>query len=249
MDPNLENKVAVVTGGSRGIGLAIAEALVRHGARVAIGSRDAADLARATSALNKLAPSHAEGVMTDVREYGQVERLVARAEELFGGLDILVNNAGIGLFRPIDQMSPEEWDDVIGTNLSGCFYGLRAAVPRMKRRGGGYIFNISSLAGKNAFAGGAAYNASKFGLNGFSEAAMLDLRYDNIRVSYIMPGSVETSFGHPGGHSGGKHETPRKSTWRIDSEEVAQVVIDLLRTDSKIMISRVEMRPSQPPRK
>ena len=245
MDPNLENKVAVVTGGSRGIGLAIAEALVRHGARVAIGSRNAADLARASNALNQLALSHAEGVMTDVRECSQVERLVARAEELFGGLDILVNNAGIGLFRPIDQMSPEEWDDVIRTNLSGCFYGLRAAVPRMKRRGGGYIFNISSLAGKNAFAGGAAYNASKFGLNGFSEAAMLDLRYENIRVSYIMPGSVETGFGHPGA----KHDPGRKSSWRIDSEDVAQVVLDLLRTDPKIMISRVEMRPSQPPRK
>jgi len=136
---------------------------------------------------------------------------------------------------------------VIGTNLSGCFYGLRAAVPRMKRRGGGYIFNISSLAGKNAFAGGAAYNASKFGLNGFSEAAMLDLRYDNIRVSYIMPGSVETSFGHPGALESDR--TRAKSSWRIDSEDVAQVVIDLLRTDPKIMISRVEMRPSKPPRK
>jgi NAD(P)-dependent dehydrogenase (short-subunit alcohol dehydrogenase family) len=247
MDPNLEGKVAVVTGGSRGIGLATAEALVRHGARVAIGSRNDADLARASEALNKLAPSHAEGLVTDVRECSQVERLVARAEEAFGGIDILVNNAGIGIFRPIDQMSPEEWDDLIRTNLSGCFYGLRAAVPRMRKRGGGYIFNISSLAGKNAFAGGAAYNASKFGLNGFSEAAMLDLRYDNIRVSYIMPGSVETDFGHPGG--GGGASAARKSTWRIDPDEVAQVVIDLLRTDPKIMISRVEMRPSKPPRK
>ncbi len=252
MDPNLENKVAVVTGGSRGIGYSIAEALVRHGARVAIGSRNAADLARAANALNQLAPSHAQAVMTDVREHSQVERLVACAEELFGGVDILVNNAGIGLFTPVDQMSPEEWDNVIGTNLSGCFYGLRAAVPRMKKRGGGYIFNISSLAGKNPFAGGAAYNASKFGLNGFSEAAMLDLRYDNIRVSYIMPGSVETSFGHPGGHPRPQREPGRaggKSSWRIDSEDVAQVVLDLLRTDPKIMISRVEMRPSQPPRK
>jgi len=245
MDPNLEGKVAVVTGGSRGIGLATAEALVRHGARVAIGSRNDADLARASEALNKLAPSHAEGLVTDVRECSQVERLVARAEEAFGGIDILVNNAGIGIFRPIDQMSPEEWDDLIRTNLSGCFYGLRAAVPRMRKRGGGYIFNISSLAGKNAFAGGAAYNASKFGLNGFSEAAMLDLRYDNIRVSYIMPGSVETDFGHPGA----KPEPGRRASWRIDSEDVAQVVIDLLRTDPKIMISRVEMRPSKPPRK
>jgi NAD(P)-dependent dehydrogenase (short-subunit alcohol dehydrogenase family) len=134
---------------------------------------------------------------------------------------------------------------VIGTNLTGCFYGVRAAVPRMKRRGGGYIFNISSLAGKNAFAGGSAYNASKFGLNGFSEAAMLDLRYENIRVSYIMPGSVETDFGHPGE----KRERGRRSRWMIAPEDVAQAVLDLLGTDPRIMISRVEMRPSQPPRK
>jgi NAD(P)-dependent dehydrogenase (short-subunit alcohol dehydrogenase family) len=245
MEPNLENKVAVVTGGSRGIGYSIAEALVRHGARVVIGSRNAADLARAANALNELAPSHAEAVMTDVREYKKVERIMARAEKLFGGLDILVNNAGIGLFRPVDQISPEEWNEVIGTNLTGCFYGVRAAVPRMKRRGGGYIFNISSLAGKNAFAGGSAYNASKFGLNGFSEAAMLDLRYENIRVSYIMPGSVETDFGHPGE----KRERGRRSRWMIAPEDVAQAVLDLLGTDPRIMISRVEMRPSQPPRK
>ena len=245
MDPNLENKVAVVTGGSRGIGFAIAEALARHGARVVIGSRNAADLARAAEALNKLAPFCAEAVRADVREYKQVEHLMARAEERFGGLDILVNNAGIGVFRPVDQLSPEEWDEVIGTNLTGCFYCVRAAVPRMKRRGGGYIFNISSLAGKNAFAGGAAYNASKFGLNGFSEAAMLDLRYDDIRVSYIMPGSVETDFAHPGG----KREPGRRSSWKIDPQDVAQAVLDLLRIDSRTMLSRVEMRPSKPPRK
>jgi NAD(P)-dependent dehydrogenase (short-subunit alcohol dehydrogenase family) len=245
MEPNLENRVAVVTGGSRGIGYSIAEALVRHGARVVIGSRNAADLARAANALNEIAPSRAEAVMTDVREYAQVERITERAEELFGGLDILVNNAGIGLFKSVDQISPEEWNEVIATNLTGCFYGVRAAVPRMKRRGGGYIFNISSLAGKNAFAGGSAYNASKFGLNGFSEAAMLDLRYENIRLSYIMPGSVETDFGHPGG----KRQSGRKSTWMIAPEDVAQAVLDLVRTDERIMISRVEMRPSQPPRK
>ena len=201
--------------------------------------------------MNKLAPSRVDAVETDVREYKQVERMMARAEALFGGLDILVNNAGIGLFNPVDEISPEEWDAVIGTNLTGCFYCLRAAVPRMKRRGGGYIFNISSLAGKNAFAGGAAYNASKFGLNGFSEAAMLDLRYENIRVSYILPGSVETDFGHPGGkrQPGEKRERSRRSAWMIEPEDVAQAVLDLLRTDPRIMISRVEMRPSQPPRK
>src|SRR5262249_2950340 len=136
-------------------------------------------------------------------------------------------------------------DSVIGTNLTGAFYCIRAAAPRMKKRGGGYIFNISSLAGKNAFAGGAAYNASKSGLNALSEAMMLDLRYDNIRVSYIMPGSVETDFGHA---SSGKAKLP-KATWKIDAIDVAQTVIDLLKSDARVILSRVEMRPSKPPRK
>jgi NAD(P)-dependent dehydrogenase (short-subunit alcohol dehydrogenase family) len=120
--------------------------------------------------------------------------LIQSAAQRFGGIDVLVNNAGIGTFKPVDQLSPEEWDAVIATNLSGPFYCCREAIPIMRQRGGGYIFNISSLAGVNAFAGGSAYNASKFGLNGFSEAIMQDVRHDNIRVSYIMPGSVATDL-------------------------------------------------------
>ena len=235
----IEGKVAVVTGGSQGIGYRIAERLLQEGACVLICSRRAEAVEKATVALQEQSRERAEGVVADVRDYAQVETLMARAEEKFGGLDILVNNAGVGIFRPVDELTPEEWNEVIGTNLSGCFYCVRAAVPRMKRRGGGYIFNISSLAGKNAFAGGAAYNASKFGLNGFSEAMMLDLRYDNIRTSYIMPGSVETEFG---GHAS-------KATWKLTPDDVAQCVIDLLKSDPRTMLSRVEMRPSQPPRK
>ena len=166
------------------------------------------------------------------------------AEKQFGGIDILVNNAGIGIFRAVDEMTPAEWNAVVETNLTGCFYCVRAAVHRMKRRGGGYIFNISSLAGKNAFAGGAAYNASKAGLNHFSEAIMLDLRYHNIRVSYILPGSVETSFGHPSAET-----EKRTAGWKLGPEDVAQVVVDLLKSDPRAMLSRVEIRPSQPPRK
>ena len=245
MHPNIENKVAVVTGGTRGIGFCIAEALLSNGARVVISSLQEANVKKAVQAFQQSAPSRVAGIAADVRDYDQVERLMALAEEKFGGIDILVNNAGIGASRAVDEMSPEEWDAVIGTNLTGCFYCVRAAVPRMKRRGGGYIFNISSLAGKNAFAGGAAYNASKFGLNGFSEAVMLDLRYDNIRVSYIMPGSVETAFAHPSGQ-----ERPRKQTsWKLAAEDVAQAVVDLLRFEPRAMLSRVEMRPSKPPRK
>ena len=245
MHPNIQDKVAVVTGGSRGIGFRIAEALIENGASVVIGARKEADVRSATESLNRLAANRAEGTAVDVRDYAQVERLMALAERKFGGIDILVNNAGIGIFRPVDEMAPEDWDAVIGTNLSGPFYCIRAAVPRMKRRGGGYIFNISSLAGKNAFAGGSAYNASKSGLNAFSEALMLDVRYDNIRVSYIMPGSVETSFGHP---PGGSAQTA-SSSWKIDPRDVAQVVVDLLKSEQRTMLSRVEMRPSKPPRK
>ena len=245
MHPNIENKVAVVTGGTRGIGFCIAEALLSNGAKVVISSRQEANVEKAVKAFQQSAPSRVAGIASDVRDYNQVERLMALAEEKFGGIDILVNNAGIGASRAVDEMSPEEWDAVIGTNLTGCFYCVRAAAPRMKRRGGGYIFNISSLAGKNAFAGGAAYNASKFGLNGFSEAVMLDLRYDNIRVSYIMPGSVETAFAHPSGE-----ERSRKQTsWKLAAEDVAQAVVDLLRFETRAMLSRVEMRPSKPPRK
>ena len=208
-------------------------------------ARQESGVRQAIETLHAIAPSRVEGVVADVRVYSQVERLMALAEVKFGGIDNLVNNAGIGLFRPVDEITPEEWDAVIETNLTGCFYCVRAAVPRMKRRGGGYIFNISSLAGKNALAGGAAYNASKFGLNGFSEAIMLDLRYDNIRVSTIMPGSVETHFGHPSPETG--HSSP--ASWKLDATDVAQVVLDLLRSDPRAMVSRVEMRPSKPPRK
>ena len=239
MHPNIENKVAVVTGASRGIGYRIAERLLEEGAKVMICSSQQRHLEQAVDTLRKKAGKCVEGGVSDVRNYSQVEQLMAACEKSFGGLDILVNNAGIGIFRSVDRMSPEEWDAVLGTNLSGVFYCVRAAVPHLKRRGAGYIFNISSLAGKNAFAGGAAYNASKFGLNGFSEAMMLDLRYDNIRTSYIMPGSVDTEFS---GSTG-------RSTWKTTADDVAQVVIDLLKSDPRSMQSRVEIRPSKPPRK
>jgi 3-oxoacyl-[acyl-carrier protein] reductase len=244
MHPNIENKVAVVTGASRGIGYSIAETLLANGASVVIGSRSHKDIQAAVESLRATSKSRVIGTACDVRDYKQVETLMGAAEREFGGIDILVNNAGIGLFSAVDELSPEQWDAVMQTNLSGPFYCTRAALPSMKKRGGGYIFNISSLAGKNAFAGGAAYNASKFGLNGFSEAAMLDLRYHNIRVSYIMPGSVETAFGR----SGSSKSTGKTPTWKIEPKDVAQCVIDLLSTDPKLMLSRVEMRPSKPPR-
>jgi 3-oxoacyl-[acyl-carrier protein] reductase len=232
----LQGKAALVTGGSKGIGLAIAKALADQGAQVMICGRDQAAVDSAVSLLG----SAAAGVRCDVGKESEVGAMFAELERRFGFLDILVNNAGIGVFASVAELAPEQWRAVIDTNLSGPFYCSRLAIPLMKRRGGGYIFNISSLAGKNAFAGAAAYNASKFGLNGFSEALMLDVRYDNIRVSYIMPGSVETEFG-----SGAKSPTE----WKLRSEDVADTVLHLLRLPDRALASRVEMRPLQPPRK
>jgi len=144
--------------------------------------------------------------------------------------------------KPVDQLTPEEWDATLHTNLSGVFYCCREAIPLMRRRGGGYIFNISSLAGVNPFPGGSAYNASKFGLNGFSEAMMQDIRYDGIRVSYIMPGSVDTDFG-------GAPGSRAHHSWKLSGEDIAKAVVDLYTYPSTTLASRIEMRPSQPPRK
>jgi 3-oxoacyl-[acyl-carrier protein] reductase len=153
-----------------------------------------------------------------------------------GGPDILVNNAGVGVFKSTAELTVEDWQKTLGTNLSGVFYCCREALSRFKIRGGGYIVNMGSLAGKNAFAGGAAYNASKFGLNGFSEAMMLDHRYDNVRVTQIMPGSVDTEFS-PGS---------AKADWKIAPEDIAEIVLMLLRTPERTLVSRVEVRPSKP---
>jgi len=232
----LEGKVAVVTGGNRGIGRGIVEALHREGAAVALTARTREAAERAAAEVG--AP--ALGFACDVRDYGQVSRLFEDVGRAAGGVDILVNNAGIGVFAPVADLSPEDWRGVIETNLHGVFYCCHEAIPLMRRRGGGYIFNISSLAGKNAFVNGAAYNASKFGLNGFSEALMMEVRYDGIRVSYLMPGSVATEFGRG---------STQKVGWALTPEDVAEVVLDLLRSPARALYSRVEMRPSQPPRK
>jgi 3-oxoacyl-[acyl-carrier protein] reductase len=239
----LEGKVAVVTGGTRGIGFSIAEELCRGGAKVFICGRDEARLKSALQDLRRtVSESQVHGMAADVRRYGDCRKLIQEAARHFAGVDILVNNAGIGIFKPVDQMTAEEWDTVIETNLSGTFYCCREAIPLMRERGGGYIFNISSLAGVNAFPTGSAYNASKFGLNGFSEAVMQEVRYDGIRVSYIMPGSVATDFGAAPGS--GRHDD-----WKLTGNDIAKAVIDLYSFPSTALASRIEMRPSQPPRK
>jgi len=242
MASELKGKVAVVTGGTRGIGYCIAQALLAEGARVFLCGREAARLRAALENLAATAGDRVDGMVADVRRYEDCRKLIQAAAARFGGLDILVNNAGIGIMKPVDQLTPEEWDATIATNLSGPFYCCREAIPLMRQRGGGYIFNISSLAGTNPFAGGSAYNASKFGVNGFSEAMMQDVRYDGIRVSYIMPGSVDTDFAAAPG------SRPRE-TWKLTGEDIAKAVIDLYKFPRSALASRIEMRPSQPPRK
>lgn len=233
MEQFLHGKTAVVTGGTRGIGYAIAGALLDAGAAVAICGRSEESVRGAVAAL---APKgRIAGQSADVSRWEDVERFFAFVEQELGGPDILVNNAGVGIFAPAAELTLEDWRRTIETNLTGAFYAARAAVPRMRARGGGFIINISSLAGKNAFAGGAAYNASKFGLNGFSEALMLDYRYEDIRVATIMPGSVATEFGRGG-----------RDDWKIAPEDIAEIVLFLLRMPARTLISRVEVRPSKP---
>jgi 3-oxoacyl-[acyl-carrier protein] reductase len=238
-----ENKVALVTGGARGIGLSIAEALVREGASVFICGRNPATLKLALGQLHVVqGESNAAGAVTDVRRYEECCSVVQQAATRFGRLDILVNNAGVGIFKRVDQLTVEEWDATIQTNLSSVFYCCREAVPVMRQHGGGHIFNISSLLAIHGIAGGSAYCASKFGVNGLAEAMMHDVRYDGIRVSTIMPGSVATDFAGSAGSN--RHES-----WKLSGKDIAQAVIDIYRYPGLALVSRVEIRPAQPPRK
>ena len=238
---SLRGKVAFVTGGSKGIGLAIARALVADGLKVAITGRDAARLSAARPSIEAAGPGSVETLQADVRRYDEVQAAIAATVARFGGLDVLVNNAGVGIFAPVASMTRNQWLEVIDTNLTGVFNACHAALPHLRSRGGGFIINISSLAGKNPFVDGAAYCASKAGLNAFSEALMQELRHDDIRVSYVMPGSVATGF------SSG--DETKGADWKIAPEEVAEVVLNLLRHNPGSLPSRVELRPSKPPKK
>ncbi|MEO8258569.1 MAG: SDR family oxidoreductase [Acidobacteriota bacterium] len=238
---SLNGKVALVTGGSRGIGLAIASALVADGVRVMITGMSEAHLAEARPVIERAGPGAVETLQADVRRYPNADRAIAATVTRFGGLDFLINNAGVGIFATVAEMTPEQWSEVIETNLTGAFNMCHAAIPQLRQRGGGFIINISSLAGTNAFPGAAAYCATKSGLNAFSEALMQEVRYDNIRVSYVMPGSVATGFA-------GGDET-KGADWKVAPEDVADVVVNLLRHPARSLPSRVELRPTRPPRK
>ena len=235
------NRVAVVTGANKGIGLEIARQLGREGIAVWLGARDEA---RGRTAVEKLRGEglDAHALRLDVTDDASVAAAVARLEQDAGRLDILVNNAGIAVDDgPPSKVSLAALERTYETNVFGVFYCCHEAIPLMKKRGGGYIINISSLAGANPHAEMAAYNASKFGLNGFSEALMQEVRHDRIKVTYIMPGSVNTAFG-------GDEPSDAKS-WQLQPNDIAQVVIDLLSYPDRALPSRVEIRPSRPPKR
>jgi len=238
---DLNGKVALVTGSTKGIGLAIAEHLAEAGASVVISSRTSSDVDRTVKRLAQDSKGDIVGIPCDVRDPDACRRLVDGASERLGRLDILVNNAGIGIMKPITEMSVEEWRLQIDTNLGGVFYCSKAAVPHLSRTGDGWIVNVGSLASRNSFSGGAGYNASKFGLLGMTEAIMLDVRHDDVRVSIVMPGSVNTHFG-------GRDPKPERD-WRLQAEDCARAVMQLLAYPKEAHVSRIEMRPSQPPKK
>jgi 3-oxoacyl-[acyl-carrier protein] reductase len=244
MSNDLNGRAAIVTGGSKGIGYSIAQALAAAGVNVAISARNEEEVRRAADTLSSEGQGRVIGIPCDQRRREDVQRLVERTVEEFDRLDILINNAGVGAFGAVGELPVEKWEQVIETNLTGVFYCCHEALPHLKKRGESWIINIASLAGKNPFAGGAAYNASKFGLVGFSEALMLDVRHHGIRVNYIMPGSVNTDFSGPSGS-----RADRDNDWKIQPEDIATLVMDLLAMPSRSLPSRIEIRPTRPPKK
>lgn len=235
-------RVALVTGGTRGIGFAVARRLGSDGLTVAISGQSEASIREGVERLGQAVPNgRFSGRPANARSEEDQKSLVGWAADTLGRIDVLVNNAGIGEFAPVDELDPERFRAVVETNLFGPYYATHFVVPVMKRSGGGFIVNIGSLAGVNAFAGGSAYNASKFGLLGFSEAAMLDLRHQGIRIAAILPGSVDTGFGHSHGN--------RDHSWMLSPDDVAEAVSDLIRFPDRAIASRVDLRPSRPPKR
>ena len=229
-------KVALITGGSKGIGYGIAEALLKEGYKVAITSRTQKNADVAVERLKSFGA--VMGVEADVKDFQSQEGVVRSVIEKWGQLDVLIANAGVGHFAPIDEMDAERWNDTIDTNLTGVFYSIKASLDALKASKG-YIFTISSLAGTNFFPNASAYNASKFGLTGFTQAVMLDLRKYDIKVSTIMPGSVSSNFND--------HEPDSESdAWKIQPEDIGELLVNILNMPSRTLPSKIEIRPSRP---
>lgn len=237
---NLEGKTALITGGSKGIGYGIAASLMEQDMKVAITSRSQASADEAAAALNKSGKGEALPLEADVRSFESQQHAVSKMLEKFGKIDLLVANAGLGHFASVEEMTVEQWNEVIDTNLTGVFYSIKACLPALKDSKG-YIMTISSLAGTNFFAGGSAYNASKFGLTGFTQAVMLDLRQQDIKVTTIMPGSVATYFNN--------HQPNDQDGWKIQIEDLGQIVVDLMQMHPRTLPSKIEVRPTKPPKK
>lgn len=235
---DIKNKVALITGGTKGIGYGIAEAMLKSGMKVAVTGRSKDGVKKAEKQLSAL--GDVLGMVSDVREMASLEQVVKAIINKWGKLDVLIANAGVGHFAPISDLSAEKWNETIDINLTGVFNSCKVCIPALKETKG-YIITIASLAGTNFFAGGAAYNASKFGLVGFTQAMMLDLRHEGINVSTIMPGSVATYFN--------QHEPNEQDAWKIQIEDLGQMVVDMLRLDPRTLPSKIEVRPSQPPKK
>jgi len=233
-------KVAYITGGSKGIGLGIAESMLKEGMKVAISGRNPAALQEAGQALSKIAGGELLAIQSDVRNYKEEQAAIQKVLDTWGQLDVCIANAGVGKFASIEDLTPEDWNGVIDTNLTGVFHTVKASIPALKTSKG-YIITVASLAGTNFFKFGSAYNASKFGLVGFTQAIMLDLRAHGIKVSTIMPGSVATYFNG--------HIPSDADAWKIQPEDIGQMVMDLLKMNPRTLPSKIEVRPSIPGKK
>tara|TARA_R110000782_G_scaffold228539_2_gene315039 strand:- start:630 stop:1340 length:711 start_codon:yes stop_codon:yes gene_type:complete len=234
---DLKNKVAYITGGTKGIGFAVAQTLLNQGMRVAISGRSQKSVDQALKDFNNDAVL---GIVSDVAKMADEKNAISKIMDKWGQVDVVLANAGVGNFAPIDQMTDDEWHQMIDTNLNGVFHSLKASVEQLKKSKGYYI-TLASLAGTNFFANGAGYNASKFGVVGFTQAAMLDLRKYDIKVSTIMPGSVATHFNN--------HVPDETDAWKIQPEDIGQLVVDLLKMNERTLPSKIEVRPTRPDKK
>jgi len=232
----MKDKVAYITGGTKGIGFGIAQVLLKHGIKVAVSGRKQEDAEEAARILSD-DDTKVFGIASDVKNFEDQKTAVSEIVKKFGRLDYVIANAGLGIFNPVDEMSLEDWNDMIDTNLTGVFHTMKASIDELKKSEG-YFISISSLAGANFFEKGSGYNASKFGVVGFTQAAMIDLRKYNIKVSTIMPGSVSTYFNG--------NEPSDKDAWKIQPEDLGELVVDIFKMNPRALPSKIEIRPSKP---